>query len=111
MNTIETYKPRWARELQRFLPLKSQFVFSGNVRDLQIIELDPGSVIPVTLIDSLDAHLSEVGCSHTIVFDPVDGFRTTTEYKQGVEAADALLRELGLTPVSSACYTDWNCIT
>jgi hypothetical protein len=26
-------KPRWIRDFRRFLPLKSQFVFSGNVRD------------------------------------------------------------------------------
>ena len=28
--------PRWLRDLIRFLPLKSQFVLSGNVRDLQL---------------------------------------------------------------------------
>ena len=38
-------KPRWLRDLARFLPLKSQFVLSGNVRDLQIIETSPG-IIP-----------------------------------------------------------------
>ena len=42
MNTPAIYKPRWARELHRFLPLKGQFVLSGNVRDLQIIEPEPG---------------------------------------------------------------------
>lgn len=26
-------KPRWIRDFGRFLPLKSQFVFSGNVHD------------------------------------------------------------------------------
>jgi hypothetical protein len=30
-------QPRWLRDLRRFLPLKSQFVLSGNVRDLQIL--------------------------------------------------------------------------
>ncbi|GHU37407.1 hypothetical protein AGMMS50256_35310 [Betaproteobacteria bacterium] len=32
-------KPRWLRDLLRFLPLKSQFVLSGNVRDLQACEM------------------------------------------------------------------------
>jgi hypothetical protein len=27
--------PRWLKDLARFLPLKSQFVLTGNVRDLQ----------------------------------------------------------------------------
>lgn len=94
------YKPRWARELRRFLPLKSQFVLSGNVRDLQIIEPEAGQIMPVRMIDALDSHLNEVGYSHTIVFDPVEGFWTTTSNKQGVEAADAILRELGLTPAN-----------
>lgn len=98
MAASSSYAPRWARELHRFLPLKGQFVLSGNVRDLQIVEPEPGLVMPVTLIDALDSHLSQAGFSHTIVFDPVDGFWTTTTNKQGVDAADNVLRELGLTP-------------
>src|SRR5215831_19474748 len=42
-------KPRWLRDLGRFLPLKSQFVLSGNVRDLQIIETTPGAFAAVPL--------------------------------------------------------------
>jgi len=37
-------RPRWLRDLLRFVPLKSQFVLSGNVRDLQLCELAPGTV-------------------------------------------------------------------
>ena len=33
---LEIRKSKWLRDLIRFLPLKSQFVLSGNVRDLQI---------------------------------------------------------------------------
>lgn|GEM_PF-6583654 len=36
--------PRWLRDLLRFLPLKSQFVLSGNIRDLQASEAGPGTV-------------------------------------------------------------------
>ena len=36
--------PRWQRDFERFLPLKSQFVLSGNVRDLQVVEVQPGVV-------------------------------------------------------------------
>ena len=35
-------KPRWLRDLARFLPLKSQFVLSGNVFDLQTYEESRG---------------------------------------------------------------------
>ena len=33
-------RPRWLRDLLRFLPLKSQFVLSGNVRDLQLSQVN-----------------------------------------------------------------------
>ena len=33
-STMETLElPRWSRDLLRFLPLKSQFLLSGNIRD------------------------------------------------------------------------------
>ena len=44
-----TQKPRWLRDLLRFLPLRSQFVLSGNVRDLQVHEPVPGEVTAVPL--------------------------------------------------------------
>jgi len=31
--TRETATPRWAKDLLRFLPVKAQFVLSGNIRD------------------------------------------------------------------------------
>ena len=43
-------KPRWLRDLLRFLPLRSQFVLSGNIRDLQIHEAAPGQVTAVPLL-------------------------------------------------------------
>src|SRR5215472_3633070 len=46
-------KPRWLRDLVRFLPLKSQFVLSGNVRDLQISETTPGIFAAVPLSECL----------------------------------------------------------
>jgi hypothetical protein len=63
-------KPRWLRDLLRFLPLKSQFVLSGNVRDLQASEVAPGIVTaydnghPPTTTDThksttTDTHKSE----------------------------------------------------
>ena len=39
--TYQFNKPRWMRDLVRFLPLKSQFVLSGNIRDLQACEVAP----------------------------------------------------------------------
>lgn len=44
--TASFEKPLWLRDLLRFLPLKSQFVLSGNVRDLQASEVAPGVIPP-----------------------------------------------------------------
>jgi hypothetical protein len=43
-------KPRWLRDLTRFLSLRSQFVLSGNVRDLQIHEVAEGQITAVPLV-------------------------------------------------------------
>ena len=42
---LEVRKSKWLRDLLRFLPLKSQFVLSGNVRDLQTEDKSNGAVV------------------------------------------------------------------
>ncbi|MFH7191391.1 hypothetical protein ACHWGL_31305, partial [Klebsiella pneumoniae] len=49
---IDDRRPRWVRDLERFLPLKSQFVLTGNVRDLQTRDVG-GRVIAAPLSDVL----------------------------------------------------------
>lgn len=67
--------PRWLQDLRRFLPLKSQFVLTGNVRDLQATELAPGSVTSLrfdqTLANALFAH----GYRQVLHFDQLRGFQ------------------------------------
>jgi energy-coupling factor transporter ATP-binding protein EcfA2 len=67
--------PRWLQDLRRFLPLKSQFVLTGNVRDLQATEVTPGSVTPLrfpqALADALFAH----GYRQVVLFDQLRGFQ------------------------------------
>jgi energy-coupling factor transporter ATP-binding protein EcfA2 len=91
-------RPRWIRDLARFLPLKSQFVLYGNVRDLQIIAVAPGSLYPATLIDTLNAEFQSAGYARTIAYNPVWGFSTPGASQAEIAAGEALLHELGLTP-------------
>jgi len=67
--------PRWLQDLRRFLPLKSQFVVTGNVRDLQATELAPGAVTSLrfdqTLANALFAH----GYRQVFHFDQLRGFQ------------------------------------
>src|SRR5690606_17876181 len=93
-------KPRWLRDLVRFLPLKSQFVLSGNVHDLQACELAPGVVTPQPLVDMLGHELRRAGYAHVFVYDPLVGFRALCSPGDATEASINRLREFGLTVVN-----------
>jgi hypothetical protein len=96
MSGTEIYtKPRWLRDLLRFLPLKSQFVLSGNVKDLQTQEVTQGVIAAAPLLSVLAAELVAAGYSHVLLHDPVAGFRVfgTT----GIDSeADGVLESYGL---------------
>ena len=89
--------PRWLRDLVRFLPLKPQFVLSGNVRDLQVVEVAPGTVAAVPLSSALTTALRAAGYVSVIGYDPVTGFRPLQRPGESPSAGAALLTQLGLT--------------
>jgi energy-coupling factor transporter ATP-binding protein EcfA2 len=94
--------PRWLRDLLRFLPLKSQFVLSGNIRDLQASEVAPGMVTAQSFNQTLCNALLDAGYTQVIAWDPVSGFRIIDKPGSAPEAGQTLLQELGLTPVNGA---------
>ncbi|MBY5533656.1 ATP-dependent Clp protease ATP-binding subunit [Rhizobium leguminosarum] len=67
-------RPTWLRDLVRFLPLKSQFVLSGNVRDLQAYEIAQDSVAALPLGLCLQRELQSCGYRDVISFSPTVGF-------------------------------------
>ncbi|MDY7229897.1 AAA family ATPase [Hyalangium rubrum] len=89
-------KPRWLRDLLRFLPLKSQFVLSGNVRDLQLFEAGPGVVTPRPMLQVLAAELRVAGYAHVVSYDPVAGFRVIGLPGEAPSLGADLLKQLGL---------------
>jgi energy-coupling factor transporter ATP-binding protein EcfA2 len=90
-------KPRWLRDLLRFLPLKSQFVFSGNIRDLQLTEPAPGTVTVQGFNHCLTDVLRDAGYAQVLIWNPMDGFRAVPRTGEAPDAS--LLSELGLNPV------------
>ncbi len=66
-------KSRWIRDLLRFLPLKSQFVLCGNVRDQFPLPLS-GAVQVLPLIPYVCAELKEAGIQHFLLYEPAQGF-------------------------------------
>lgn len=74
MANLQTIKSRWLRDLVRFLPLKSQFLVTGNIRDLQAYEIESGVVAAVPLLQCLDRELRLAGYNDVIAFQPFSGF-------------------------------------
>ncbi|WP_292927711.1 AAA family ATPase [Novosphingobium sp. PASSN1] len=96
--TSEDRRPRWIRDLTRFLPLKSQFVLTGNVRDLQIRVIEDVAVA-APLRDVLSASLVEAGYAAVVAYDPLNGF-TVLPGPDAMDGDEAVLNRLGLAPVN-----------
>jgi MoxR-like ATPase len=88
--------PRWQRDLERFLPLKSQFVLSGNVRDLQAAEVAPGIVTAQPLNQSLASRFRALGYAHTFLYEPILGFSCMPLPGEDATTAEEVLRQFGL---------------
>ncbi len=94
-------RPRWVRDLTRFLPLKSQFVLTGNVRDLQI-RAAGGNVTAASLADVLSATFAEAGYANILRYDPVVGFEVLARPGDSTLDAAAILTSLGLPTSNGA---------
>ncbi|WNG28460.1 ATP-dependent Clp protease ATP-binding subunit [Cystobacter fuscus] len=97
---IKYEKPRWLRDLLRFLPLKSQFVLSGNVRDLHLLEMEPGKVATQSMLQLLATELRASGYSQVIAYDPVTGFRAVALPGEDPALGVELLKQIGLQPAN-----------
>ena len=88
--------PRWRRDFERFLPLKSQFVLSGNVRDLQMVEVQPGAVTAQALTQCVAAAFKRAGYASALLFQPLAGFSALPSPGEGAGVGGSLMQELGL---------------
>jgi hypothetical protein len=94
------HSARWQRDFTRFVPLKSQFILSGNVRDLQVTEIQPGVVTAQALNQCLASTLQQIGYAQTLLFQPLTGFSELNQ--SGGNAGASLLAELGISIESAA---------
>ncbi|MEZ5654973.1 MAG: AAA family ATPase [Sphingobium sp.] len=97
--TGEDLQPRWVRDLTRFLPLKSQFVLTGNVRDLHIRAIRDRAAA-ASLTEVLAATLSGAGYADVVRYDPVQGFAAIANPDNPSDDPAAALVRLGLTPAN-----------
>lgn len=71
----DTATPRWIRDVLRFLPVKSQFILSSNIRDRYPFPYQPGRYAPLSLPQYLAESLKLAGYERFIAFDAMEGFR------------------------------------
>lgn len=64
--------PLWAEEINRLLPVRSQFILSGNIRDIWLIQED-GKWVSYSQRQCLWLALQECGYRFSLIYDPVDG--------------------------------------
>lgn len=67
--------PRWARDIYRLLPIKSQFILSGNIRDIFLIANEKRAYSTISFLELLWRVLQPYKFKHLEVFDPIDGVR------------------------------------
>lgn len=67
--------PKWLVEFRRLLPIRSQFILSGNIRDVYLAPIPGGAVAMVPLLDCLWLSLSEAGYEWMAVYDRVGMLR------------------------------------
>ena len=98
MSTGNFEKPRWLRDLLRFLSLKSQFVLSGNIQDLHVHEISVGVLAAAPLQTSLAIELYQRGFEHVIACDVVRGVRVLSR-KGASQFSSTVIESLGLAGI------------
>ena len=78
----ERLVPIWVDDLERLLPIRAQFVLSGNVRD-SFIGRDAGQHVLCPLVRCLWFAIQPqpMGFEFMLVFDPIDGIRPYPDTK------------------------------
>jgi hypothetical protein len=82
--------PRWISDIDRLLSIRSQFVLTGNVRDVFLTPSQSGVYLS-PLISCLWAWLEPLRFQFILVYDRVDGIRVTPHTAVAHEKAANLL--------------------
>ncbi|MBK7000227.1 MAG: ATP-dependent Clp protease ATP-binding subunit [Rhodoferax sp.] len=102
--------PRWVRDLERLLPIRSQFVVSGNIRDSFLTPVRGADTLTLApLLRCLWASLSALGYRFLLVYDPIEGLRPYPKEPACVELATRLFDlklQNGVMPASLETLVD-----
>lgn len=81
--------PRWLADLARTLPIRSQFVISGNIRDTFLADV-AGQTTLAPLQRALWETLRAAGFGCLLVYDPADGIRVYPDEPEPRQLAERL---------------------
>ncbi|MBY4595884.1 AAA family ATPase [bacterium BD-1] len=86
---MSTPLPRWLADVARTLPIRSQFVISGNIRDTFLADVR-GQAALVPLQRALWETLRKAGYACMLVYDPADGIRAYPDEPEPRQLAERL---------------------
>ena len=75
--------PRWLRQLEQLLPIYSQFLVEGNIRDVHLIRSEDG-VLLLPIVNCLWELLRDRGCDGLVIYDRVSGIRVFPQDRRQV---------------------------
>ena len=81
--------PRWIRDVTRLLPIRSQMVLAGNIRDT-FLTPHASSTTLAPLLRCLWMRLTPLDYRFLLVYDPIDGLRPYPNEPAAVEQATQL---------------------
>ncbi len=92
---MQAYYPQWLQDFNRLLPVRSQFIFSGYIRDRFLQQTE--QVVKLSrLMDCLWASLQEMGFVFMLIYDPIDGIRVFPDNPENQKRAKDIF-EIELT--------------
>jgi energy-coupling factor transporter ATP-binding protein EcfA2 len=105
----ESFKPKWAREIERFLSIKPQFLLYGNVNDVFPVSIGE-SVVTLGISDYLTELLTRHGFAIVAKYEPLSGFSLLSGDAALFEkitgeslTQDGTRKTLAATPEKAAC--------
>ncbi len=98
-------KSRWLQDFRRFVPLKSQFLLSGNIKDFQLLKNDFGSYSWHRLENVIDSELKSMGYVHVVYYNPLTGFDIPF-FSENPEDKKALFQKLQIPLQQEGVYND-----
>ena len=74
MTLMSSEQPKWLRDIQQLLPIRTHFAVNGAIRDLVLMGAN-GTEVLVSLESALWRTLQPLGYGGMLVWDMVDGLR------------------------------------